>query len=75
MRPICRRTEHRIEAPLGLRHRLPGGRSPSSGSLVRWGRTSRCWRVRLSQLLMRTPAPVISDGPPYQKPESGEGRR
>jgi hypothetical protein len=24
---------------------------------------------------MSTPAPVISNRPPYQKPESGEGRR
>jgi hypothetical protein len=46
-----------------------------SGALVGWRRTGRCWRVRLSQLLMSTPAPVIPDSPPDQKPESGEGRR
>jgi hypothetical protein len=44
-------------------------------SLVRWGHTSCGRRVRLSQLLMSTPAPLVSDSPPYQKPESGEGRR
>ena len=44
-------------------------------SLVRRCRTSRRRRARLSPLLMSTPAPVVSDSPPYQKPESGEGRR
>jgi hypothetical protein len=51
------------------------GRSPSFGrwSVLRWGRTSRCRWARLSPLLI--PAPIISDSSPYQKPESGEGRR
>jgi hypothetical protein len=44
-------------------------------SLVRWGRTSRCWRARLGLLLIITPTPAMSDNPPYQKPESGHGRR
>jgi hypothetical protein len=44
-------------------------------SLVRWGRTSRCRRARLSQSLIITPAPLVSDSPSYQKPESGESRR
>jgi hypothetical protein len=53
------------------------GISPSFGrrSLVRGGRTSRCRRARLSQLLMGTPTPIMSDKAPYEKPESCEGRR
>jgi hypothetical protein len=43
--------------------------------ILRWGRTGRCRRARLSHVLMSTPAPVVSDSQPYQKPESGEGRR
>jgi hypothetical protein len=45
------------------------------GPLARWCRTSRCWRARLGLLLIITPTPAMSDNPPYQKPESGHGRR
>jgi hypothetical protein len=42
-------------------------------SLLRWGRTSRRGRARLSPPPLINPR-VISDGPPYQKPKGGEGR-
>jgi hypothetical protein len=42
--------------------------------ILRWGRTGRCRRARLSQPLMIAPAPIVSDDPTYQKPESGESR-
>jgi hypothetical protein len=43
-------------------------------SLLRRGRTGRRRRAQLSPPRMINP-PIISDSTPYQKPESGEGRR